>query len=136
MGWMDRTTLILEQARIEIVIMQSTPLSSFAPTSEKVIELDDLVEGQTAAYIGVALQAEVDTIKSENRVNGDVRFYMGPNGLTAYWTPADAPCETAQKLNKNYQETLERRRDAIRVRAQKKLESACKALGINAGDIK
>lgn len=130
---MDRNALILEQPRIEINNMHSTPLTSFSPAAEKIIDLDALIEGQTASDVGMALQAEVDTIKSENRVTGDVRFYMGPNGLTAYWTPTDMPCETAQKLAKTHQETMERRHEAIRKRAQKKLESACKTLGINPG---
>lgn len=128
---MDRTHVILANTRTENSNMNRTPLTSFSNTVEKSIDLDALVEGYTAQHIGLALQAEVDTIKEENKVEGDVRFYMGPNGLTAYWTPVNKPCVTAQAIEESRQETMERRQKAIRDRAQEKLRSACKTLGIN-----
>lgn len=115
--------------------MTNSPLTSFAPTTEKAIDLDSIAEGNTAQHIGLALQAAVDTIKEENDVDGDVRFYVGPNGLTAYWTPIKKPCETAQTLIESHEEKLKRRNEAIRKRASEKLASACKSLGITPGDL-
>ncbi|MBO9428372.1 hypothetical protein [Sulfitobacter sp. R18_1] len=114
----------------------NTPLTTFAPTAEKTIDLDVLADGNTAQHIGLALQAAVDTIKEENDVDGDVRFYMGPNGFTAYWTPVKKPCETAVKLAETREETMARRQKAIRTKASAKLASACKALGIEKGEMK